>query len=107
MSRASSEEMTLDAILRSSNSDDGGHEALALHEHLQRLVRLRKRYDEALGRLAMTIQITEGWRSLGFASFAEYCQERLGMDVTHFERLVARARKVARRSRNANVRRQQ
>ena len=99
--------MTLDAILRSSNSDDGGHEALALHEHLQRLVRLRKRYDEALGRLAMTIQITEGWRSLGFASFAEYCQERLGMDVTHFERLVARARKIARRSRNANVRCQQ
>src|SRR5256885_12483029 len=98
MSRASSEEMTLDAILRSSNSDDGGHEALALHEHLQRLVRLRKRYDEALGRLAIVIQITEGWRFLGFASFAEYCEERLGMEVTHVERLAARARKEIHRA---------
>ncbi len=78
--------MTLDAVLRSSNSDSRGDEALALHEHLQRLVRLRKRYDEALGRLA------------SFASFAEYCEERLGMEVTHVERLAARARKEIHRA---------
>jgi hypothetical protein len=91
--------MTLDPVLRSSNSDSRGDEAHSLHEDLERLVRLRKRYDEALGRLAIAIQITEGWRFLGFASFAEYCEERLGMEVTHVERLAARARKAIYRSR--------
>jgi len=94
--------MTLDAVLRSSYSDSRSDEALTLSEDLQRLVCLRKGYDEALGRLAMAMQAVEGWRFLGFASFAEYCEERLGMDATHVGRLVARARKDARRSRNAN-----
>jgi hypothetical protein len=55
----------------------------------------------------MAMEMIEGWRFLGFASFAEYCEQILGMDATHVERLAARARKDARRLRNANVRREQ
>jgi hypothetical protein len=96
--------MSLDAILRASHSDRAGDEALAIHQQLRQLVRLRERYDLTLGRLAIAIQLTEGWRRFGFATFAEYCEERLGMDVTRVEGLVARVRKLARRSRNADVR---
>jgi len=95
--------MTLDRILRASHSGRRGEEALVEYRHLLRLLTLRDEYDEMLGRLAAAMQVTEGWRSLGFSSFAEYCEERLGMDVSDVERLAARARR-AHRLRSADVR---
>jgi hypothetical protein len=97
--------MTLDAILRCSHS--GGRaadEALALHQDLLRLVALRERYQDTLGYLAALFQVIDGWRHLGFASFEQFCEDRLGMDVTEVEQLAARARRSLRRSRNADVR---
>jgi hypothetical protein len=38
-----------------------------------------ERWDEVLGHLAMLFCAMDGWRRLGFASFAHYCEERLGM----------------------------
>ncbi len=100
--------MTLDAILRSSHSDGrAADEARALHEHLRRLAALRERYQETLGHLAALFQMMEGWRRLGFASFEQFCEDRLGMDVREVERLAARARRSLRRSRNADVRSEQ
>ncbi|MFL5310705.1 MAG: hypothetical protein ACJ79H_09675 [Myxococcales bacterium] len=95
---------TLDAILRSHDSGPRGHEARAIHERLRRLLHLRERYDETLGRIAVLFQSMEGWRTVGFASFDQYCEERLGMDPSEVERLAARARKQLRRLRNADGR---
>ena len=89
--------MRLKVLLRSALKDGRGHEALALSDYLQQLVHVRRTHDDALGRLAMMMQIVEGWRSLGFASFTAYCEQRLGMDAAHVERLADRARKAARR----------
>lgn len=35
--------------------------------------------DQAFGHAAMVFERIEGWRFLNFASFAHYCEERLGM----------------------------
>jgi len=96
--------LTLEAVLRCSHSGRRGHEALAIHGQLRQLAGVRERFGETLGHLAALLQITEGWRSLGFASFDQYCEERLGMDPREVERLAARARKQLRRVRSADVR---
>jgi acetyl-CoA acetyltransferase len=82
-------------------SDD---ELRTLDQVLHQLAALRERYNDRIGALANTIQKTEGWRQFGFASFADYCEQRFGMDAPYVERLAARARKRARRLRNAGVR---
>ena len=96
--------MSLDALLRASQFDRARGAAGAILQELRHLLRLRERNDLELGRVAMVFQAMEGWRSLGYATFAEYCDERLGMDVAHVERLIARARKIDRRLRSADVR---
>jgi hypothetical protein len=50
-----------------------------LDEDLRRLAAMRTGWDNLLGHLAMLLQGCGLWRDLGFASFAHYCSERLGM----------------------------
>jgi len=51
----------------------------ALDAELRRLARMRERWGDVLGHLAMLFRKMAGWRRLGFASFDHYCEERLGM----------------------------
>jgi hypothetical protein len=46
---------------------------------LRELAAMRDRWDELLGHLGMLMQSLGLWRALGFASFGQYCEERLGM----------------------------
>jgi hypothetical protein len=46
---------------------------------LRRRVAQRDRWEESFGHLAMLMRRTRGWEILEFASFAQYCEERLGM----------------------------
>src|SRR5262249_2576024 len=93
-----------DAILRVSRTCPTEDEARTIRQELLCLVKMRERYDLALGRVATVMKAMEGWRDLGFATWSEYCDERLGIDVAHVERLIARARKIDRRLRSADVR---
>ncbi len=54
-------------------------DALGLHALVLRLLAARRRHDEAFGILALRAR--DGWTdaALGYRSFAEYCEERLGM----------------------------
>jgi 5-methylcytosine-specific restriction endonuclease McrA len=46
---------------------------------LRELAAMRDRWDELLGHLGLLMQSLGLWRALGFASFGQYCEERLGM----------------------------
>jgi hypothetical protein len=46
---------------------------------LKRLTAMRDRWDEGLGKLAVEFKRARAWDLLGFASFGQYCEERLGM----------------------------
>src|SRR5262245_29495045 len=105
MSKAPLEDsMSLDALLRVSCTCPTEDQARTIRQELLCLVKMRERYDLALGRVATVMKAMESWRDLEFATWTEYCDERLGMDVGHVERLIARARKVERRLRSADVR---
>jgi HNH endonuclease len=52
-----------------------------IDERLGRLTRMRERWDELLGHLAMLLRALKGWQLLGFVSFEHYCTERLGMSA--------------------------
>jgi hypothetical protein len=51
----------------------------ALDGRLRRLARLRERWDELVGHLALLLRQLGLWRDLQFASFGHYCAERLGL----------------------------
>ena len=72
---------------------DIGLDATRLHADLIRLSGLRRRWDEVFGHVALLFRSVAGWRWLGFASFAHYCKERLGMAVRSVEQRVALERK--------------
>jgi hypothetical protein len=50
-----------------------------LDAELQRLAKLRDRWNEVFGHLAMLFRMLGLWRDAQFASFGHYCAERLGM----------------------------
>jgi hypothetical protein len=50
-----------------------------LDAELRRLVAMRARWDELVGHLARLMQGLSLWRHIGFATFGQYCEERLGM----------------------------
>src|SRR5919109_1170301 len=56
-------------------------DAQLLDEELQRLARLRHRWDELFGHLAFLFSSLRLSRVFGFASFEHYCAERLEMSV--------------------------
>src|SRR5438105_3543800 len=58
---------------------DAQRDPFLLHDELRRLMAKRACWDQAFGHAAMVFEHIEGWRFLGFASFAHYCEERLGM----------------------------
>ncbi|MFL5457954.1 MAG: hypothetical protein ACJ78X_16255 [Myxococcales bacterium] len=49
---------------------DAERDLAALDAELRRLADLRERWDEVFGHLAMLLRAMDGWRRLGFASFA-------------------------------------
>ena len=71
-----------------------GRDPSVLDAELRRLGELRNRWDEVFGHLAMLLRAIEGWRWLGFASFAHYCDERVGMAVRAVEERAALERRL-------------
>jgi len=65
----------------------------ALLEHLLGLARMWDSWDGVFGHIAMVFRAMRGWEYAGFASFADYCEERLGMG----ERTVAQRAALERR----------
>lgn len=61
---------------------------------LRRLAGLRARWDDVFGRLAMLFRMLGLWRDAGFASFAHYCSERLGMAERTVEQRIALERRL-------------
>jgi hypothetical protein len=50
-----------------------------LDAELRGLVAMRDGWDELVGHLGLLVSMLGLWRTMGFASFAHYCAERLGM----------------------------
>jgi hypothetical protein len=58
---------------------DGDGDPRRLDAGLRALVAMRGRWDELVGHLSMLMQGLGLWRHIGFATFGQYCAERLGM----------------------------
>jgi len=75
----------LDALDEASSLVDGPggevHDPYALDMRLRRLVRARHGFDGPLGRQARLVRDMRAWRLLGFATWEEYCRERLGLSA--------------------------
>ncbi len=61
---------------------------------LRSLAALRERWDEVLGHLAMLVRYVGLWQDAKFASFAHYCEERLGMAARTVEQRVWLTRRL-------------
>ncbi len=61
---------------------------------LRRLSAMRSSWDDLLGHAARSIQASGIWRFLGFASFAHYCEERLGLSERAVEQRTALERRL-------------
>jgi hypothetical protein len=72
----------------------GPADVRALCEHLVRLARMRDSWNEVFGHVAMVVCAIRGWEYLGFASFAHYCEERLGMGERTVAQRAALERKL-------------
>ena len=55
---------------------------------------MKDRWGEVFGHIAMVFRGIRGWEYLGFASFAHYCEERLGMGVRTVAQRIALERKL-------------
>src|SRR3954470_7733563 len=73
---------------------DAQRDPRVLDAEVRRLAELRSRWDEVFGHLAMLLRATDGWRRLGFASFAHYCDERIGMGARSVEQRAALERRL-------------
>ncbi|HEU4385043.1 MAG TPA: HNH endonuclease signature motif containing protein, partial [Anaeromyxobacteraceae bacterium] len=60
----------------------------ALDMELQRLMGMRRRWDELLGHLGLLVKLFGLWRELGFASFSHYCAEWLWLSPRTVEQRV-------------------
>jgi hypothetical protein len=65
-----------------------------LDAELRHLAQVRERWDELVGHLALLLQSLGLWRDMGFASFANYCAERLGLGYRTVEQRAALERKL-------------
>jgi hypothetical protein len=61
---------------------------------LRALAARRDAWDDLLGTLAYIVRTTGVWRSLGFATFAQYCRERLGLSPRTVEQRIALERRL-------------
>ncbi len=66
----------------------------ALDGELRRLGAMQGRWDEVLGHLGMLMKMLGLWRELGFASFAHYSAERLGMAARTVEQRASLERRL-------------
>jgi hypothetical protein len=66
----------------------------AICDGLVRHARMRESWNEVFGHVAMVFCAIRGWEYLGFASFAHYCEERLGMGQRTVAQRVALERKL-------------
>lgn len=73
---------------------DASFDPFQLDAELRRLTRMRERWDEVFGHLAMLLRSLGLWRDMKFVSFAHYCEERLGMAVRTVSQRIALARKL-------------
>ncbi len=68
--------------------EDGDADPHRLDEELRGLVAMRDGWDELVGHLGLLVSMLGLWRDMGFASFAHYCAERLGMTARTVEQRV-------------------
>jgi 5-methylcytosine-specific restriction endonuclease McrA len=68
--------------------EEGPVEPHRVDTELRQLVSMRDRWDEVMGHLALLLRMLGLWRDMGFASFAHYCTERLGMAARTVEQRV-------------------
>jgi len=66
----------------------------AICDGLVRHARMRDSWNEVFGHVAMVFCAIRGWEHLGFASFAHYCEERLGMGQRTVAQRVALERRL-------------
>jgi hypothetical protein len=66
---------------------------LALDARLRELAAMRARWDVLLGHHAMLMKTVGLWRDAGFASFAHYGEQRLGMSARALEQRAALAKR--------------
>ena len=65
-----------------------------LDARLRELASMRAGWDELVGHLALLVRTLGLWRDMGFASFAHYCTERLGLSVRNVQQRVALERRL-------------
>ncbi len=65
-----------------------------LDDELRGLVAMRDGWDELVGHLGLLVSMLGLWRTMGFASFAHYCAERLGMAARTVEQRAWLERKL-------------
>ena len=63
---------------------------------LKGLVEMRNRWDDAFGHVALLLKHCGAWETLRFASFRQYCEERLGMAPRTVSQRVALERSLLR-----------
>jgi hypothetical protein len=68
--------------------------AVELDATLRALAARRDGWDDLLGALAHVVKTTGLWRVAGFASFAQYCRERLGLAPRTVEQRAALERRL-------------
>jgi hypothetical protein len=82
----------LDEVERLAAVDDGLDEERApqrIHARLRELADLWRSWDRQLGYFALVVRRSRIWSLLGFASFAHYCSERLGLAARTVEQRAA------------------
>jgi len=66
-------------VIREIGEEPSSDDALGLDARALRLVAARRRFDLVFGALAEKVRDERVHETLGYASFAEYCEERFGM----------------------------
>ena len=73
---------------------DGTASAEEIDAELRRVAAMRSSWDDLLGHAALAVKASGVWRFLGFANFAHYCAERLGLSERAVEQRAALERRL-------------
>ena len=66
-------------LVKEIGEEPADGDAVGLHARVLRLLAARRRHDETFGILALRAREARVHAALGYRSFGEYCEERLGM----------------------------